>query len=213
MAGADQPCGLWSSAPTGPLSGNAPPASAPGLACRPTVFAGKQCRMRFNPGGSRRFTPQTVDDIILLAPAVSANHGLRPAPRASRRGLDVLYSQRDSFCLGVLTRLVGTCDRRWGPAEDDMASTSPVPAQKMHSLQVNCGSIPGNATIGSWAIAAAIMGAIRLLYSAAVCGCSCNLLLLQPVAQRQLLPDPRLFTMKEVAFVLNPREILPYRLS
>jgi pimeloyl-ACP methyl ester carboxylesterase len=60
--------------------------------------------------------PQTVDDIVLLAPAVSADYDLRPALRASRQGVDVFYSPRDRFCLGVLTRLAGTCDRRWGPA-------------------------------------------------------------------------------------------------
>jgi pimeloyl-ACP methyl ester carboxylesterase len=60
--------------------------------------------------------PDSVDRIILLAPAVSAGYDLRPALRCCRRGVDAYTSQRDVFYLGIGTSLIGTSDRRWTDA-------------------------------------------------------------------------------------------------
>jgi pimeloyl-ACP methyl ester carboxylesterase len=60
--------------------------------------------------------PDSVERIILLAPAVSARHDLRPALACARQGVDVFHSDRDWGYLGVGIALVGTADRHWAPA-------------------------------------------------------------------------------------------------
>ena len=55
----------------------------------------------------------TLERIILLAPAVSYKHDLRPALSSSCRGIDVFYSQRDWLCLGLGVLVAGTTDRYW----------------------------------------------------------------------------------------------------
>lgn len=54
--------------------------------------------------------PNTVERIVLLAPAVSAQHDLRPALRSACRGIDVFTSNHDWACLGLGTLLAGTTD-------------------------------------------------------------------------------------------------------
>jgi pimeloyl-ACP methyl ester carboxylesterase len=56
----------------------------------------------------------SVNRIVLLAPAISASYDLRPTLRCTRDGLDVFYSNRDWGYLGVGMALFGTADRRWG---------------------------------------------------------------------------------------------------
>jgi hypothetical protein len=56
--------------------------------------------------------PGTVERAFLLAPSVSAGYDLRPALSATRRGIEVYYSRRDRFVLGLATTVVGTTDRR-----------------------------------------------------------------------------------------------------
>lgn len=58
----------------------------------------------------------SVDRIVLLAPSVSTGYDLRPSLAASREGIDVFCSKKDWVALGFVTRVVGTVDRRWGPA-------------------------------------------------------------------------------------------------
>jgi pimeloyl-ACP methyl ester carboxylesterase len=60
--------------------------------------------------------PDSVDDIVLLSPAISADYDLRAALRGSRRGIDVFYSQRDLAYLGLGVSIVGTTDREWSAA-------------------------------------------------------------------------------------------------
>jgi predicted esterase len=57
--------------------------------------------------------PSTLERIILLAPAVSAQHDLRPALRSACQGIDVFISSHDWACLGLGTLLLGTTDRYW----------------------------------------------------------------------------------------------------
>jgi pimeloyl-ACP methyl ester carboxylesterase len=59
--------------------------------------------------------PESVERVVLLAPAVSAKYDLRPALVGSRQGIDVFYSERDR-ALGLGVFIVGTTDRHWSAA-------------------------------------------------------------------------------------------------
>src|SRR5205807_2637254 len=54
--------------------------------------------------------PDSVDRIVLLAPAVSSAYDLRPALACARGGVDVFYSARDWAFLGLGVELLGTAD-------------------------------------------------------------------------------------------------------
>jgi hypothetical protein len=58
--------------------------------------------------------PDSVESIVLLAPAVSTDFDLRGAMRAARRGVDAFTSEHDRFWLGVGTNIVGTADGKRG---------------------------------------------------------------------------------------------------
>jgi pimeloyl-ACP methyl ester carboxylesterase len=60
--------------------------------------------------------PQTLDRIVLLAPAVSTEYDIRPALRCVRGSLEVHYSEHDWIYLGLCTHVVGCTDRRYCPA-------------------------------------------------------------------------------------------------
>ena len=60
---------------------------------------------------AERLPPDSLDRIVLLAPSVCKDYDLRPALRASRRGIDVFYSQWDWAVLGIGIGIVGTADR------------------------------------------------------------------------------------------------------
>ena len=57
--------------------------------------------------------PDLVERAVLLSPSLSACYEVRPALRHVKSGLYVFYSPYDYWYLGVITRLVGTADRRW----------------------------------------------------------------------------------------------------
>jgi pimeloyl-ACP methyl ester carboxylesterase len=65
---------------------------------------------------TRHLGPGSIDRIVLLAPAVSAEYDVRPALACVRLGLDVFHSSRDWGYLGVATGVIGTTDRRWSAA-------------------------------------------------------------------------------------------------
>lgn len=54
--------------------------------------------------------PDSIDRIVLLAPAVCTAYDLRPALRTARCGIDVYHSERDRMVLGLGMRIVGTAD-------------------------------------------------------------------------------------------------------
>jgi pimeloyl-ACP methyl ester carboxylesterase len=62
---------------------------------------------------AEKLPPNTLERIVLLAPAVSAKHDLRAALRSSCRGIDVFISNHDWCCLGLGVMLAGTTDRYW----------------------------------------------------------------------------------------------------
>jgi pimeloyl-ACP methyl ester carboxylesterase len=54
--------------------------------------------------------PDALERIVLLAPSVSSHYDVRPALRATRNGMDVLYSKNDRLWLGAFTAVAGTTD-------------------------------------------------------------------------------------------------------
>jgi hypothetical protein len=58
--------------------------------------------------------PDSVERIILLAPAVSAEYDLRPALRVAHAGIDVFHSNHDVFFLGLAVAVAGTTDGHFG---------------------------------------------------------------------------------------------------
>src|SRR5205823_309833 len=58
----------------------------------------------------------SLDRIVLLAPAVSPCYDLRRALAGARRGADAFVSERDWLWLGVGTSVAGTPDGGRGPA-------------------------------------------------------------------------------------------------
>jgi len=57
----------------------------------------------------------SVDRMVLLAPSVSSGYDLKPALRATREGIDVFYSERDWFVLGLGMAFSGTTDGQLPP--------------------------------------------------------------------------------------------------
>jgi pimeloyl-ACP methyl ester carboxylesterase len=57
--------------------------------------------------------PNTVERIVLLAPAVSIKRDLKPGLRCACQGVDVFISDYDWAWLGLGTLVAGTTDRRW----------------------------------------------------------------------------------------------------
>jgi pimeloyl-ACP methyl ester carboxylesterase len=58
----------------------------------------------------------TLERMVMLAPAISNDYDLRPALRATRQGIDVFSSHRDVGALCIGTGIIGTADRRWSAA-------------------------------------------------------------------------------------------------
>jgi pimeloyl-ACP methyl ester carboxylesterase len=65
---------------------------------------------------AEQLPPDSLEKIVLLAPAVSSTYDLRPALLSARRGIDVFTSERDVLVLGAGVGVVGTTDRRWSAA-------------------------------------------------------------------------------------------------
>lgn len=60
--------------------------------------------------------PGVLDRMVLLAPSVSRRYDLRPSLASSREGIDVFYSRKDWFVLGLGMAFSGTTDRDLAPA-------------------------------------------------------------------------------------------------
>src|SRR5258708_12843856 len=76
---------------------------------------------------TRWLPPDSVDRIILLAPAVSADYDLRPGLGTARWSVDVFTSRRDRFILGLGTALVGTADAKFATPLPRPARFHPPP--------------------------------------------------------------------------------------
>jgi hypothetical protein len=76
---------------------------------------------------ARWLEPNSIERMVLLAPAVSADYDLRPALAACRQGVDVFISDRDRLVLGWGTGLVGTADGKRGVPAAGRAGFDPPP--------------------------------------------------------------------------------------
>jgi pimeloyl-ACP methyl ester carboxylesterase len=63
---------------------------------------------------TRSLPTDSIERIVLLAPAVAADYDLRSALASARQGVDVFYSERDSIYLGIGTAITGTADGQRG---------------------------------------------------------------------------------------------------
>jgi hypothetical protein len=76
---------------------------------------------------TRWLEPDSLQRVVLLAPAVAADYDLRPALAVARQGVDVFTSERDRFFLGLGPRMVGTADGKRGvPAAGRVGFDSPA---------------------------------------------------------------------------------------
>jgi hypothetical protein len=62
-------------------------------------------------GALERLEPDSVNDVVLLAPAISPSYDLTPALRAVRGVVTSFWSPLDVIILGAGTRVFGTIDR------------------------------------------------------------------------------------------------------
>lgn len=80
---------------------------------RPIYLAGHSAGCGVVLCAAEHLPPNTLERIILLAPAVSTNYDLRPALASACRGIEAFISDHDWACLGMGTLLAGTTDRCW----------------------------------------------------------------------------------------------------
>jgi hypothetical protein len=90
-----------------------------------------------------------LDRIILLAPAVSVKHDLRPALTCAARGIDVFYSRHDWACLGIGIFLAGTTDRCWTMAAGKAGFRPHVINHEDETLYAKLRQYPWDSTL-SW---------------------------------------------------------------
>lgn len=70
----------------------------------------------------------SIDTLVLLAPALSADYDLTPALRRVRGRAFVFSSKHDRFVLGLGTRLLGTIDRRFTGSAGYLGARRPAGA-------------------------------------------------------------------------------------
>jgi pimeloyl-ACP methyl ester carboxylesterase len=87
--------------------------SCPGL---PVCLVGHSAGSAVVLAAAEALPAGSIDRIVLLAPAVSTDHDLRPALACARRGVDVFYSSNDVFYLGFVVAVLGNADRERDPA-------------------------------------------------------------------------------------------------
>jgi hypothetical protein len=83
---------------------------------RPIYLIGKSGGAGLVLAAAEHLPPQTLERIILLSAAVSADYDLRPALQATRHEIVSFYSIHDHFILGWGTSEFGTIDRVYGPS-------------------------------------------------------------------------------------------------
>jgi pimeloyl-ACP methyl ester carboxylesterase len=83
---------------------------------------------------AERLPPGSLEQIVLLAPSVSADYDLRPALLTTRKGLDVFYSRRDWTILGLGVGIFGTADREWAAAAGRIGFRPPEEASPAAAL-------------------------------------------------------------------------------
>ena len=77
--------------------------------------------------------PGSVERVILLAPAVSADYDLRPALAGVRQTIDVFCSERDWAALRLGTGIIGTTDRHWTAPAGRVGFRTPEPGSPLYA--------------------------------------------------------------------------------
>jgi pimeloyl-ACP methyl ester carboxylesterase len=83
---------------------------------RPIYLVGKSGGAGLALAAAAQLPSDTLERIILLSPAVTPGHDLRPALRATRREIVSFHSPLDRIVLGWGTTQFGTIDRSYGPS-------------------------------------------------------------------------------------------------
>jgi Serine aminopeptidase, S33 len=81
---------------------------------RPVYLVGKSGGTGLVLAAAEQLPPQTLERIILLAPALAPTYDLRPALRATKHEIVSFYSPYDQLVLNWGTRQFGTIDRYYG---------------------------------------------------------------------------------------------------
>ncbi len=83
-------------------------------------YPGRPIRLIGHSGGAALVTfclekmpPESVQDAILLSPALSPGYDLTRALTAVKRRMIVIHSPMDIWMIGLGTLMIGTVDRRW----------------------------------------------------------------------------------------------------
>lgn len=112
------------------------------LACRKACPRGKIYLMGHSTGchvvlaAAELLPANTVDRIVLLAPAVSFCYDLRASLQASREGIDSYFSCEDQI-LGIAADYYGTADGYCGRTAGELGFASPPPKHPDASLYCN----------------------------------------------------------------------------
>ena len=81
-----------------------------GVSCRPVFLVGKSGGTGLVVRALEHLPGDTVEDAVLLSPALSPTYDLSPALRAVSREMVVFWSPLDLIVLGLGTRVFGTID-------------------------------------------------------------------------------------------------------
>ncbi len=92
--------------------------------------------------------PGSVHRIVLLSPAVSADHDLRPALACARCGVDSFYSKSDLFYLGLGVVLLGNADRDRTAAAGRVGFRLPPACPADEALYAKLRQYPWEASLG-----------------------------------------------------------------
>src|SRR5262245_36216287 len=79
----------------------------------------------------------SIERVVLLAPSVSSRYDLKPALTSACQGIDVYYSSRDWFVLGLGMAFSGTTDRRLAPAAGQVGFRLPPEGSADEGLYAN----------------------------------------------------------------------------
>jgi pimeloyl-ACP methyl ester carboxylesterase len=105
------------------------------VACLRAAFPGVPVSLVAYSAGSgvalaaaERLPPDSLERVVLLAPAVSACYDLTRALASARAGIDAFSSERDWLWLGIGTAIVGSADGRCGEISGRVGFQPPHPA-------------------------------------------------------------------------------------
>jgi pimeloyl-ACP methyl ester carboxylesterase len=93
---------------------------------RPIYLIGHSAGCGLSLIAAEMLPPNSLERIVLLAPAVSVDRDLRPVLASACRGVDVFYSHHDWVCLSLFVLFTGTTDHRWTRAAAGKVGFQPI---------------------------------------------------------------------------------------